>query len=119
MEIERTEVSASGLCVRTEREDDIAVVLCSGRLTAENASVLKDHLKRLIPHEKRILMDLAELTRMDSVGLGALVGIYISAKNANCELVLANMSKPIRDLLGISHLLSVFEACGRYGTRMG
>lgn len=119
MEFERAEINASGLCVRTEREDNIAVVLCSGRLTTENAAVLKEHLKSIIPHEKRILIDLAELTRMDSVGLGALVGIYISAKNANCELVLVNMSKPIRDLLGITHLLSVFEACGRFGTRMG
>jgi anti-anti-sigma factor len=118
MENEAAQISVSGLEVRTGREDDIAVVQCSGRLTAENAGALKAHVKGLIPHEKRILMDLAELTRMDSVGLGALVAIYISAKNANCELILANMSKPIRDLLGLTHLLSVFEACGRYGTRM-
>jgi anti-anti-sigma factor len=118
MENEAAEISVSGLEVRTAREDDIAVVQCSGRLTAENATALKAHVKAMIPHEKRILMDLAELTRMDSVGLGALVAIYISAKNANCELILANMSKPIRDLLGLTHLLSVFEACGRYGTRM-
>jgi anti-sigma B factor antagonist len=118
MENEAAEISVSGLALRTDREGDIAVVKCSGRLTAENAAALKAHVKGMIPHEKRILMDMAELTRMDSVGLGALVAIYISAKNANCELVLANMSKPIRDLLGLTHLLSIFEACGRYGTRM-
>jgi anti-sigma B factor antagonist len=116
---EGTEISTSGLSVRTEREDEIAVVRCGGRLTTENAAALKAHVKGMIPHEKRILIDLAELTRMDSVGLGTLVAIYVSAKNSNCELILANMSKPIRDLLGLTHLLSVFEACGRYGTRMG
>lgn len=114
-----TEISVSGLNVRTEREDDIGVVVCSGRLTAENAADLKILLKGMIPHEKRILMDMGEVTRMDSAGLGALVGLYISAKNANCELVVINMSKPVRDLLGISQLLSIFEACGRFGTRMG
>jgi anti-anti-sigma factor len=116
---EGTEISAAGLNVRTEREDDIAVVVCGGRLTSENAAFLKNHLKGMIPHEKRVLMDLGELTRMDSAGLGALVGIYISAKNANCELVVINMSKPVRELLGITQLLSIFEACGRFGTRMG
>ncbi len=118
MENEGAKISSFGLNVRTEREGEIAVVQCGGRLTAENAAVLKDHVKRMIPHEKRILMDLAELTRMDSVGLGALVGIYISSKNANCDLRLVNLSKPIRELLGLTQLLSVFEACGRSGTRL-
>jgi anti-sigma B factor antagonist len=116
---EGKEISVSGLNVRTEREDDIGVVVCSGRLTAENASALKDLVKGMIPHETRLLMDMGEVTRMDSAGLGALVGIYVSAKHADCELVLANMSKPVRDLLGISQLLSIFEACGKFGTRMG
>lgn len=116
---ETKEISVSGLTVRTEREDDIGVVVCSGRLTAENASALKDLVKGMIPHEKRLLIDMGEVTRMDSAGLGALVGIYVSAKHASCELVLINMSKPVRDLLGISQLISVFEACGKFGTRMG
>jgi len=116
---EKNEISVSGLNVRSEREDDIGVVVCSGRLTSENASALKDLVKGMIPHEKRLLIDMGEVTRMDSAGLGALVGIYVSSKHASCELVLINMSKPVRDLLGISQLLSIFEACGRSGTRMG
>jgi anti-anti-sigma regulatory factor len=44
---------------------------------------------------------------MDSAGLGTLVALYISSKNANCELYLANLSKPVRDLLGLSHVLSL------------
>lgn len=119
MENEVREISVSGLNVRTEREDDIGVVVCSGKLTSDNAADLKSLLKDMIPHENRILVDMGEVTRMDSAGLGALVGIYISAKSANCELVMSNMSKPVRDLLGISQLLSIFEACGKFGTRMG
>jgi len=110
-------ISAAGLQLRTFHEEDIAVVACSGRLMAENSSHLKDHVKGMLPREKKIVLDLIEITRLDSAGLGTLVGLYISAKNANCELRLANLSKPVRDLLGLSHLLSVFEACGRSGTR--
>lgn len=109
--------SAAGLHLRTFREEDIVIVACSGKLMAESSPHLKEHVKRMLPREKRIVLDLVEITRLDSAGLGVLVGLYISAKNANCELQLVNLSKPVRDLLGLSHLLSVFEACGQAGTR--
>jgi anti-anti-sigma factor len=54
---------------------------------------------------------------MDSSGLGALVGLYISAKSAKCEFQLHNLSPRIRDLLSLANVLSVFEECGRTGTR--
>jgi anti-sigma B factor antagonist len=111
-------ISVQGLELRTSAQEDIVVVTCSGRLVNENALHLKNHVKALIPHEKRIVLELAEITRMDSAGLGTLVALYISSKNANCELYLANLSKPVRDLLGLSHVLSVFEACGRCGTHL-
>jgi anti-sigma B factor antagonist len=115
---ETASVSVPGLELRTSMQGDVVVVACSGKLVYENASNLKSHVKGLIPREKRIVLELIEITRMDSAGLGTLVALYISAKNANCEIYLANLSKPVRDLLGLSNLLSVFEACGRYGTRL-
>lgn len=109
--------SAAGLHLRTFREEEIVIVACSGKLMAESSAHLKNHVKGMLPSEKRIVLDLVEISRLDSAGLGVLVGLYISAKNANCELRLVNLSKPVRDLLGLSHLLSVFEACGQAGTR--
>ncbi|MGH9713679.1 MAG: STAS domain-containing protein [Candidatus Acidiferrales bacterium] len=111
-------VSASGLQLRTFTQGDVVVVACAGKLLSENAMHLKNHVKEMIPREKRIALELIEITRMDSAGLGTLVGLYISAKNANCELRLVNLSTPVRDLLGLSHLLSVFEAQGSCGTRL-
>jgi len=111
-------ISVPGLELRTSKQGDVVVVACIGRLVNENAHHLKNHVKGLIPHENRIALELIEVTRMDSAGLGTLVALYISAKNANCELCLVNLSKPVRDLLGLSNLLSVFEACGRSGTRL-
>lgn len=118
MSPETANISVPGLELRTSTQGDVVVVACSGRLVSENALHLKNHVKGMIPREKRIVLELIEITRIDSAGLGTLVALYISAKNANCELHLVNLSKPVRDLLGLSNLLSIFEACGRYGTRL-
>ena len=110
-------ISGEGLELRTFTQGDVVVVACTGRLLSENAAHLKNHVKSMLPREKRIALELIGITRLDSAGLGALVALYISAKNANCELRLVNLSKPVRQLLGLSNLLAVFEACGQCGTR--
>jgi anti-sigma B factor antagonist len=98
--------------------EDAIVVECAGRLTIEYAPLLKSEVKAMIPGHKRIILDLAEVAFMDSSGLGTLVGLYISARSSGCRIELFNMSKAVRDLLGMSQLLSVFESCGRHGMRM-
>lgn len=98
------------------REDEV-IVRCVGRLTVEHAEILKDHVKSLIPHKKRIILDLNEITHMDSSGLGTLVSLYVSARKGNCDLLLVNYSKSVRHLLGLTNLLSVFEAAGRHGAK--
>lgn len=106
------------LTIRTEQHHNALTLHCSGALIAESAPLLKSQVKELLPREKSITLDLAALTRMDSAGLGVLVSLYVSARKANVAFQLVNMSAPIRDLLGITHLLSVFESTGRYNTRM-
>ena len=105
------------LRLETRHQGDDTVIYCAGSLTLENAEGLKTHGKTLIPQSKRIVLDLKEVARMDSAGLGAVVGLYVSAKKANCEFLLINYSKSIRDLLGMTHLLSVFEDCAKTGMR--
>jgi anti-anti-sigma factor len=98
--------------------EDATVVRCTGRLTAETSPRLKTEVKALLPHIRRLILDLSELGYMDSSGLGTLVGLYISAKGAQCELELHNLSPRIRELLSITNVLSVFETCGRTGMRL-
>lgn len=107
----------SGLRLQTIQQDDATVIQCAGSLTLEHAAALKSQGKTVIPHARRIVVDLKEVTRMDSAGLGAVVGLYVSARKAKCEFLLINYNNSIRDLLGITHLLSVFEACARSGIR--
>ena len=94
------------------------VVRCKGGLTVEHSEVLKNHVRNLLPATRRIILDLQELTRMDSSGLGVIVGLYISAKKCGCELILINYNKSIKDLLGLTNLLSVFESCAQSGMRL-
>ena len=49
---------------------------------------------------------------MDSVGIGTLVRLYVSAKSAGCALELTNIGKSVRHLLGVTHLLSVLTIIG-------
>jgi len=107
----------TGLKLHTYTWEDAAVVQCTGKLTAEYSGALKSHVKRMISDAPRIILDLNGVTRMDSSGLGALVGLYTSAKKAGCNLQLINYNKSIKDLFGITNLLSVFEACAQAGTR--
>jgi anti-sigma B factor antagonist len=79
---------------------------------------LRQTVKPLIPQTKRLVLDLTELAHMDSSGLGVLVGLYVSARSAGCQLQLINLNQRIRQLLGMTHLLSAFEACGKYMIKM-
>jgi anti-anti-sigma factor len=97
---------------------EATVVHCNGRLTLETSSLLKTEVKALLPENQRVVLDLTDLSYMDSAGLGLLVALYISAKAAKCELGLVNLSPRIRQLIGVTNLLGVFESYGRSGTRL-
>jgi anti-sigma B factor antagonist len=112
------EVSTPALQLRTHKFENEIIVQCSGILTSANSGLLKTHVKELLPQTKHIILDLTELSQMDSSGLGTIVGLYISAKNAGSTLELINLSARIRELFSLTNLLSVFETCGRYGTRL-
>jgi len=108
----------SRLRLRISTKQDATVVQCIGKLTVDVSRDFKGEVKGLIPQAKRLVIDLTELTYMDSSGIGAIVGLYVSAKAANCEFQLINFNQRVRELLGMTHLLSVFESCGQYFTKM-
>ena len=111
-------ISTSGLSLQIFTLEDAIVVQCCGTLVIENSDFLKREVRSRIPDKGRMTLDLTALTRMDSSGLGAIVGLYLSARGRGCDFDLINLNKQIRDLLSISNLLSVFETCGRQGIRM-
>jgi anti-sigma B factor antagonist len=111
-------ISTGGLTLVMSNVTDAAIVQCRGTLTLENHEFLKRQVKAMIACNARIVLDLSELTRMDSSGLGTIVGLYLSAKTGGCNLDFVNLNKQIRELLKLSNLLSIFETCGREGIRI-
>lgn len=109
----------SRLTIAIERSGDAAVVRCSGRLVSGVNDDFYLEIKQLLPGHKCIVLDLTGLTHMDSSGLGSLVRLYVSAKSAGCVLELENIGKPIRQLLGVTHMLSVFGSVCEKNIKMG
>jgi anti-sigma B factor antagonist len=98
-----------------QKSDDATTIRCYGKLNSETAPELKSLVKPLIPHNPRIVLDLAHVQYMDSSGLAALVGLYTSAvSSGNCKLQLKELSPRVRELLRITKLLSVFESFGEH-----
>jgi anti-sigma B factor antagonist len=106
------------LTFEVEVVEDATVVHCRGRLTAGLTDLLHAEVKSLLPHSKRIVLDLTDLTYMDSMGLGAIASLYVSARTAGCRLELINLSKRIRELFSITNMLSLFEVCGDNSIRI-
>jgi len=102
------EESPKVLTFEIERDGDTAVVKCHGRLVAGATEELYQEVKHLFLQTKVVVVDLAELTYVDSTGLGALVRLYASARQLGCEFKLLHLGKQLRNLLKLTNLLSVF-----------
>jgi len=109
---------ARNLTVHVDRSAEAAIVRCSGRLVAGVTDVLSVEVRQLIPSSKRVVLDLSDLTYMDSMGLGTVVRLYVSAMSSGCDLELVNVGRRIREMLGVTNLLSVFTIVGEHGIRM-
>jgi anti-sigma B factor antagonist len=108
----------SALQLKTSTLEGATLVKCSGHLTFDVSADFKRDIKALIPRSKHLVLDLTDLAYMDSAGLGAVVSIYVSAKKAGCGLQLINLSKRVKELLGITHLLTTFAACSEFNIKM-
>jgi anti-sigma B factor antagonist len=95
-----------------ERESGAVTVLdLSGKITlGEDGNLLKDKLQSLLHQNKKaILFNLAQVSYVDSAGLGAIVSAYTTVTREGGSLKLANVTKKLQDLLSITKLLTVFE----------
>ncbi len=106
------------LTIHVERFPEVAVVRCKGELVAGVTDLLYRDVKELYPAVQRIVVDLKELTYMDSSGIGVIVRLFVSAKSAKCTLELANISGRVRQLLGLTHLLAALEVIGESNVRL-
>ncbi len=97
--------------VKTRQIDGISIVDVSGRITlGEGSSSVRDALRDLISKgEKKVLLNLSEVSYIDSSGIGELVAGYTTISNQGGTLKLVGLNKRVKDLLQITKLYTVFD----------
>lgn len=96
----------------TVRETADATILdLSGRLTlGEGLGELRDSIREALSGtRKNIVLNLADVSYIDSSGLGQLIGSYASVTERGGQMKLVNLQKKVSDLMQITKLLTVFE----------
>jgi anti-anti-sigma factor len=101
--------------VEPQPDDDkgnkVTKVICHGKLTSETSNIIKECVKPLLAHGGRTIVDLGGVAFLDSSGLGALVGLKVSAINQGlCRLEFENMTPRILELLRITHLSQLLSS---------
>jgi anti-sigma B factor antagonist len=91
---------------------DVVIVDVSGKITLGDGgdAILKDKMRSLIQqNQKKVLLNLGEVSYVDSAGLGEIVQAYAAVTKSGGALKLMNTTKRIKDLLSITKLLTVFD----------
>ena len=95
----------------TRQAGSVTIVDFSGQIKlGEGSSVLRDTVKDLLAKgQKKILLNLGDVTYIDSSGIGELVAAYTSVRNQDGEMKLLHLTKKIHDVLQITKLYTVFH----------
>ena len=97
--------------IETRQVDGVMIMACSGTITlGQSTSLFRNTLREILQQgSKSVLLDLGQVTYLDSTGIGELVGAYTSAHNAGAQIKLARLPEKIYNLLQITKLVTVFE----------
>jgi anti-sigma B factor antagonist len=95
----------------TRQVGDVSVVDVAGRITlGEGSTALRDTLRDMVSkNQKKILLNLGEVSYIDSSGIGELVSGFTTVTNSGGQLKLLNLTKRVKDLLQITKLYTVFD----------
>jgi anti-sigma B factor antagonist len=99
------------LTINQRTVSDVQILDLSGKITIGAGNVqLREAVRKLIEGgQKKILLNLGDVSYVDSSGIGELVSSFTTTSNAGGHLKLLNLTKKIQDLLAITKLLTVFE----------
>ena len=99
------------LNINERQAGDVTVLDMSGKITIGEGSVaLRTAIRRLLEEgKKRILLNLAQVSYIDSSGIGELVSSYTAIGKEGGQLKLLNLTQKLQDLLTITKLLTVFD----------
>ena len=86
-----------------------------GRMDLQGGNALSEKMASVVPQPEQFwVIDLQKVDFMDSSGLVSLVKGLKAARQSNCRLFLCNVAAPVRLVLELTHLDSVFEIVNTY-----
>ena len=100
------------MTISERKTGDVVIVDVSGKVTLGDGgdAMLKDKMSSLVQAgQKKVLLNLADVSYVDSAGLGAIVQAYATLSKNGGALKLLNATKRIKDLLSITKLLTIFQ----------
>ena len=96
------------LTLYVESSGEECTFRCAGRIVSETVELLRSEVKPAFAQFSTVILDLTDVSYMDSSGLGAMVGLYVSAKTAKCQLKLINLNKRVKELFSLTRVGEVF-----------
>jgi len=99
------------LRISNRQVDGVGVVELSGRIVlGEESNAMREQIKGMLAAgQKKIVLNLADVSYIDSAGLGALVAAHHSARTQGASLKLAHLGQKFQEILQVTKLLTVFE----------
>lgn len=98
------------LRLSTRVVDGVLIIDCNGRIVfGEEAAALRENVKTALAQNKRVILNLKNVTYIDSGGLGTLVGLFTSAQSGGGNIKLTSLSPRVDQLLQVTKLATVFE----------
>ena len=97
--------------LNTRQVGNVSVIDVAGRITlGEGSAALRETLRDMVSkNQNKILLNLADVSYIDSSGIGELVSGFTTVTNTGGQLKLLNLNKRVKDLLQITKLYTVFE----------
>jgi anti-sigma B factor antagonist len=97
--------------LNTRQVGDVAVIDISGRITlGEGSGVIRDTVRGLATSgSRKILLNMGDVSYIDSSGIGELVSGFTAVANAGGKLKLLHLTKRVKELLQITGLYTVFD----------
>ncbi len=95
----------------TREVDGVTVVALDGRIVlGEESNALRERVKSLVAEgKKKIVLNMANISFIDSAGLGTLVAAHHSAKGQGASLRLCHLGAKFSEVLQITKLMTIFE----------
>ena len=99
------------LNISNKQVGDVSVIALKGRIVlGEGSSALREQIKSLVGDgKKKIVLNMTNVTYIDSAGLGALVAAHVSAKKEGAVLLLSDLGTKFHEVMQVTRLLTVFN----------